>query len=150
MVWFIITALVVYLFYYVWLIRKYDKNGKLKVKKVKGKKTGKRKNTDIEYQEPKIPSEIQILIIKYRLDMSKINYRGLLKLVGFVCAIDIAFVTTVVSFVKTDNPYILLGVGALLVIPTILISFALLGKLFKKKGLVLNDKTTNKHKKKRK
>lgn len=150
MVWFIITALVVYLFYYVWLIRKYDKNGKLKVKKVKGKKIGKRKNTDIEYQEPKIPSEIQILIIKYRLDMSKINYRGLLKLVGFVCAIDIAFVTTVVSFVKTDNPYILLGVGALLVIPTILISFALLGKLFKKKGLVLNDKTTNKHKEKRK
>lgn len=144
MVWFIITALVVYLFYYVWLIRKYDKYGKLKVRK-KRRLFGKNKKSDIEYQEPKIPSEIQILIIKYHLDMSKINYRGLLKLVGFVCAIDIAFVTTVVSFVKTDNPYILLGVGALLVIPTILISYTLLGTLFKKKGLVLNDKTTNKH-----
>ena len=138
MVWFIITALVVYLFYYIWIIRKYDKFGRLKVRKKGGKIFGKNKNADIEYQEPKIPAEIQILIIKYRLDMSKINYRGLLKLVGFVCAIDIAFVTTIVSFVKSDNPYILLGVGALLVIPTILISFALLGKLFKKKGLTKN------------
>lgn len=149
MVWFILTVIVVYLFYYIWIIRKYDKNGKLKVRKTKGKLFGK-KNAEIEYEEPKIPAEIQILIVKYRLDMSKINYRGLLKLVGFVCAIDIAFITTMVSFVKSDNPYILLGVGALLVIPTILISFALLGKLFKKKGLVLNDKTTKKQSRNRK
>lgn len=150
MVWFILTTLVVYLFYYIWIIRKYDKNGKLKVKKTKRKTNGKNKDVEIEYEEPKIPSEIQILIVKYRLDMSKINYRGLLKLVGFVCAIDIAFITTIVSFVKSDNPYILLGVGAVLVIPTILISFALLGKLFKKKGLVLNDKTNKKQSRNRK
>lgn len=149
MVWFIITVIIVYLFYYVWIIRKYDKFGKLKVKKKKGNIFGKN-NNNTEYQEPKIPSEIQILIVKYRLDMSKINYRGLLKLVGFVCALDIAFVTTIVSLIKTDNPYILLGVGALLVLPTILISYYLLGKLFKKKGLVLNDKTNKKHKGKRK
>lgn len=150
MIWFILTTIVVYLFYYAWIIRKYDKTGKAKVKKAKRKSNKKNENVEIVYEEPKIPAEIQILIVKYRLDMSKINYRGLLKLVGFVCAIDIAFITTVVSFVKSDNPYILLGVGALLVIPTILISFALLGKLFKKKGLVLNDKTNKKHKRNRK
>lgn len=143
MVYFIITVIIVYLFYYIWIIRKYDKNGKLKVK------TKAKKGEVIELQEPKIPSEIQILIVKYRLDMSKINYRGLLKVVGFVCAIDIAFITTIISLIKSDNMYILLGIGALLTIPTILISFALLGRLFKKKGLVLNDKKNNKSKRKR-
>ena len=150
MVWFILTTVVVYLFYYIWIIRKYDKNGKLKVRKTKRKLFSKNNKSEIEYQEPKIPAEIQILIVKYRLDMSKINYRGLLKLVGFVCALDIAFITTMVSFVKSDNPYILLGVGALLIIPTILISFALLGKLFKKKGLILNDKTNKNQSRNRK
>ena len=144
MVYFIITVIIVYLFYYIWIIRKYDKNGKLKVK------TKTKKGEVIELQEPKIPSEIQILIVKYRLDMSKINYRGLLKLVGFICAIDIAFITTVISLIKSDNMYILLGIGAIITIPTILISFALLGRLFKKKGLVLNDKRNNKSKRKRK
>lgn len=150
MVWFIITVIVVYLFYYVWIIRKYDKFGRLKVKKGKKKLFGKNKGQVNDYQEPKIPSEIQILIVKYRLDMSKINYRGLLKVVGLVCAIDIAFITTIVSFVKSDNSYVLLGIGALLVLPTILISFMLLGKYFKKKGLVLNDETNKKHQRKRK
>lgn len=143
MVYFIITVILVYLFYYIWIIRKYDKNGKLKVK------TKAKKGEVIELGEPKIPSEIQILIVKYRLDMSKINYRGLLKVVGFVCAIDIAFITTIISLIKSDNLYILLGIGALLTIPTILISFALLGRLFKKKGLVLNDKKNNKPQRKR-
>ena len=144
MVYFILTVLIVYLFYYVWIIRKYDKNGKAKVR------TKTKKGQVIELKEPKIPAEIQILIIKYRLDMSKINYRGLLKVVGLVCAIDIAFITTVLSFIKSDNLVFVLGIGALLTLPTILISFALLGRLFKKKGLVLNDKTSNKSKGKRK
>ena len=143
MVYFIITVMIVYLFYYIWIIRKYDKTGKLKVKN----KT--KKGEVIELREPKIPPEIQILIIKYRLDMSKINYRGLLKLVGLVCAIDIAFITTVISLIKSDNMYILLGIGAIITIPTILISFALLGRLFKKKGLVLNEERNNKPKAKR-
>ena len=142
MVYFIITVVLVYLFYYIWIIRKYDENGKLKVK------TRTKKGEVIELGEPKIPSEIQILIVKYRLDMSKINYRGLLKIVGFVCAIDIAFITTIISFIKSDNLYILLGIGAVLTIPTILISFGLLGRLFKKKGLILNDKKNNKSQRK--
>ena len=143
MVYFIITVVLVYLFYYIWIIRKYDKNGKLKVR------TKTKKGEVIELQEPKIPPEIQILIVKYRLDMSKINYRGLLKVVGFVCALDIAFITTVLSFIKSDNLYIVLGIGAILTIPTILISFALLGRLFKKKGLVLNEKRNINKRKKR-
>ena len=144
MIWFIFSVIVVYIFYYIWIIRKYDASGKLKVK------TKKKKGQTIELVEPRIPSEIQILIIKYRLDMRKINYRGLLKVVGFVCALDIGFITTIVSLIKSDNPYILLGIGALLTLPTILISFSLLGRLFKKKGLVLDDKTNNRSKKKRK
>lgn len=143
MVYFIITVLIVYLFYYIWIIRKYDKDGKLKVR------TKTKKGIVIEKEEPKIPSEIQILIIKYKLDMSKINYRGLLKVVGFVCALDIAFITTILSFIKSDNLYLVLGIGAIITIPVILISFSLLGRLFKKKGLVLDEKRDSKKRRKR-
>ena len=86
----------------------------------------------------KYPAEVELFIYRYKVDIKKINFRGMLKLLGFVCSLDIAFIVTVISFINTDNMYILLGVGALLVIPVILISFSLLGRYFKKKGLTKN------------
>ena len=62
----------------------------------------------------------------------------MLKLIGLVCSIDVSIIVTVASLIKTDNIYIQLGVGALLVIPVIFISFGLLGRVFKKKGLTKN------------
>lgn len=133
MIWSIITVAVTYLIYYIFIIRKYDAQGNRIVKKnKKGKKNKK------EHDVAKYPAEVELFIYRYKIDIKKINFRGMLKLLGFVCSLDIAFIVTVISFINTDNMYILLGVGALLVIPVILISFSLLGRYFKKKGLTKN------------
>lgn len=139
MIWFIITTILSYLIYYIFIIRKYDAKGKriIKEKKSKGKKNTKSKNKK-EIDQAKYPAEVEVFIYKYKVDLKKVNFRGMLKLLGFVCSLDIAFIVTVLSFIKTDNTLILLGVGALLVVPVILISFSLLGKYFKKKGLTKN------------
>ena len=133
MIWSIITVAVTYLIYYIFIIRKYDAQGN---RIVKQKKKGKKKKK--EYDMAKYPAEVELFIYRYKIDIKKINFRGMLKLLGFVCSLDIAFIVTVISFINTDNMYILLGVGALLVIPVILISFSLLGRYFKKKGLTKN------------
>lgn len=138
MIWFILTTIVTYIVYYLFIIRKYDATGKriVKDKKSKNKKETKGKvKKKKEIDQAKYPVEVELLIYKYKIDLKKINFRGMLKLLGFVCSLDIAFIVTVLSFIKTENTLILLGIGALLVIPVILISFSLLGKYFKKKGL---------------
>lgn len=129
----IITVVVTYLIYYIFIIRKYDAQGNRIVRKNKKSKKSKK-----EHDVAKYPAEVELFIYRYKVDIKKINFRGMLKLLGFVCSLDIAFIVTVISFINTDNMYILLGVGALLVIPVILISFSLLGRYFKKKGLTKN------------
>ena len=141
MIWFVLTTLVTYVIYYLFIIRKYDATGKRIVKEKKNKNKGaeKAKNKKKkEIDQAKYPAEVELFIYKYKIDLKKVNFRGMLKLLGFVCSLDIAFIVTVLSLIKTENTMILLGVGALVVIPVILISFSLLGKYFNKKGLTRN------------
>ena len=141
MLWFILTTIVTYIMYYIFIIRKYDEKGNriTKEKKTKGKNKKKK-----EIDQARYPTEVELFIYKYKVDLKKINFRGFLKLLGFVCSLDIAIIVTVLSMLKTDNTWILLGVGALLVVPVILISYSLLGTYFKKKGLTKKCTTSKK------
>ncbi len=131
MILFIITILVVYLYYYLFIVRKYDAKGNRIVKESKSKtKKGKKKEID----QAKYPSEVELFIYKYKIDIKKINFRAMLKLLGLVCSIDIAIIVTILSYIKLDMIWLLL-IGAVLVFPVIIISFSLLGRYFKKKGL---------------
>ncbi len=130
MIWFIGTVIVAYLLYYVFIIRKYDAKGNRIVKKNK-KNSRKRKEVDVA----RYPSEVELFIYKYKVDIKKVNFRAMLKLIGLTCSIDIAIIVTVVNLIKINNIYIQLGIGILLIVPIILISFGILGKVFKKKGL---------------
>ncbi len=125
-VWFIVVLGAVYLFYYLFIVRKYDIHGNRNIKRAK-----KKQKIDVA----RYPSEVELFIYKYKIDLKKINFRTMLKAIGFVCSIDIAIIITIISFINTKNIYIQLGIGALLVIPIILISFSILGKIYKKKGL---------------
>ena len=165
---FFLTALIVYLLYYLLMINKYDQDGKLKKKNKKtlftklvdkikkflnltesekdkiltrGTKTKKIKE---EKDDLKIPTEVEILILKYHIDLSKINYKKLLKIVGLTCSIDISLIITIVSLISTDNIIFILLVGGVLIIPVILISYSILGSYFKKKGLVIENEKRNK------
>lgn len=164
---FLVTLLIVYLLYYLFMISKYDKNGKLKKKNKSGffyklylkiklfilptknekdeilDRGRKPKKIKEEKEDIKIPTEVEILIIKYNIDLSKINYKKLLKIVGFTCSIDIATILSIVSLLPTNNIYIELLVGGVLIIPVILISYSILGKYFKKKGIVKKDEKRN-------
>lgn len=126
MIEFTMTLVFVYILYYIMNIRKYDKEGNFKATK---------KSKD----QPKIPIEVELLIRKYRVDISKLNYRGLLKLVGFVCALDIALIVATVINIAIDNVVIKIIIGGLLTIPVIMISYAIMGNYFKKKGLVIKN-----------
>lgn len=159
---FIIVTPIVYLVYYIFMISKYDNNGKLKKKKenrfinkivtktknfIFGAKNEKeevllrgRKNKKIkeEKEDIKFPTEVEILMIRYRVDLSKINYKKLLKLVGMMCSIDIGLILGILSYLPVNNIYILILIGGVLMIPIILISYSILGRYLKKKGMTRN------------
>ncbi len=134
MLGFIITVTLVYFIYYVMHIRKYDKDGKYIQKKNKS-------------EEPKIPVEVELLIRKYNIDLKKLNYRGLLKVVGLVCALDVAIIVTLIIYLPIKSLMIKLLIGGLLTFPVILISYSLLGKYFKQKGLIKNDRNKQNNRK---
>lgn len=126
---FVFTIAISYSLYYLQYIRKYDKDGKFKNKKNKKK------------EEPKIPIEIELLIRKYRIDIKDLNYKALLKFVALAISIAIAIVVTLIIYIPVDKLVYKMIIGAVSSVPILLITYAIMGKYFKKKGLILeNDK----------
>ena len=113
--WFLGTFIIIYLFYlFTYVI-------------------GKKK----KYNKDKVPIELVYLIRKYRLDINKVNYKKLMNQIGLVSAFDIAFTATFM-FMFVKNIYLSIILGAVMIIPLIIISFNILGSIYKKKGLVKN------------
>ena len=90
-----------------------------------------------EYDPNKASSEVKILIKRYNIDIKKINYTNLLKTISLINALDIALVIFWVSFIKRLNIQCLVAV--VLIIPVIIISYAVFGNYLKQKGLVKNE-----------
>ena len=120
LIWFAVTFLVIYIFYL--SIYVFKKNKK--------------------YDPNKVPQELAYLIRKYRLDMKKINYKKIMNVIGLVCAFDIAFTSTFMfAFVK--NIYLAIFVGAIMLVPLIVITFSFIGKYYRKKGMIINGNKKN-------
>ncbi len=117
--WFLGTFLGVYLFYLFYQIirhRKYDPN--------------------------KVPVELVLLIKKYHLDMSKINYQKIMNIIGLVSAFDIAFTATfVMKYI--ENIYLAILIGTVIFIPLILITYNFIGRYYIKKGKVKDGHKKN-------
>ncbi|MBQ8891833.1 MAG: hypothetical protein IJ068_03100 [Bacilli bacterium] len=110
--WFIGTFLVVYLFYLFHYV------------------IGKKK----KYNPDKVPQELLYLIRKYKLDMKEINYKKVMNQIGLICAFDIAFTSTFM-FMFVKKIYFSILIGAVMLVPLIIITFDLLGRYYKKKGI---------------
>lgn len=123
----IVTIVLVYFIYYFWIAFNFDKSGN---PKQKGKKTSKN-------EKLKMPSEAEYFVLKYNIDLSKINYRYFLQVIGLLVAFDIAIIANIV--IRINTLWLQLVIGIILTIVVILISFGLLGRYFKKKGLTKND-----------
>ena len=118
--WFLGTFIVVYMFY----LFSYVFNKKKK------------------YDPNKVPQELAFLIRKYRLDMKKINYKKIMNQIGIICAFDIAFTCTFMfAFIK--NVYLAIFIGALMLIPLIIITFGFLGKYYERRGMIINGNKKN-------
>lgn len=112
--WFLGIFLVLYVFYFFFMV--------LKKKKI---------------DKEKIPVELRLLINKYRLDMSKINYRGIMNRIAIVSCFDISFVATFV-FRYIKNEVLMFLIGSAMLIPLIIITFGFIGKYYVKKGCVID------------
>lgn len=106
---FIVTFLIVFLVYQIFIVRKCKKD-----------------------KRRKKPVEVQYLMVKYHLDIDKVNYKRLLNVISAVSAFDISLVALAISFIS--NFFLLLLVGFALVFASILISYAIVGKVYQKKG----------------
>ena len=117
--WFLGIFLVIYLFYLVFMVLKKKKFDPLRV-----------------------PVELRLLIKKYDLDMSLINYRSIMNKIGLVSAFDIAFTATFIfKFIKNEILAIL--IGAIMLIPLILITYGFIGSYYVKKGMIKNGNKKN-------
>lgn len=112
---FIMTFLLIYIIYELFLVRK-------------AKKDKRRKK----------PVEVNYLIGKYNLDINKLNYKRLLNIISVVSAFDISLVVTIVSLL--DSFYLQLLIGFVLIMLLILVSYDIVGRIYKKKGCCENGK----------
>ena len=110
---FILTFLLVFIVYELFLVRK-------------AKKDKRRKK----------PVEVSYLIGKYNLDLDKLNYKRLLNIISAVSAFDISLVVTIVSLL--DSFYLQLLIGFVLIMLLILVSYDIVGRIYKKKGCCKN------------
>ena len=95
-----------------------------------------------KFNKNKVPVELRLLINKYRLDMSKINYRGIMNRIALVSSFDIAFVATFI-FRFIESVFWAIVVGAIMIVPVILITFNFIGLYYTKKGCVVNGNKKN-------
>ena len=95
-----------------------------------------------KFNPKKVPTELNYLIKKYKLDMNKIKYRSILNIIGIVSAFDIAFTSTFL-FAYIKNIYIVIIVGIIMLIPLILITFNFIGYYYQKKGMIINGNKKN-------
>lgn len=105
---FVISFLLVYLVYYLIVVRR--------SKGIEAFKTGK-----------------QVMFFKnaYKLDLNKLDYKKFANSLSLVNAFIIAFTVTVVSNFSDTITWLL--VGFVILIPLILICYYILGKIYKKK-----------------
>lgn len=102
---------------------------------MKSYKKGKSKKKKRQ-KEKSDPVEIKYLVFKYGLDLEKVNYDRLLRIVSLVSSFDIAIVVSIIALIEGYIWQMLLAI--VLVIPLFLISYGLVAKYYEKKGMIKN------------
>jgi hypothetical protein len=140
----LLAILLVYIIYYIFSVTRYDKSGHYKDKsRRKGKGLKKLSKEEIKALKKKdydkLPNEVKFFVSKYKIDLDKVNIRGLLKMVGLVLGIDIAIATIIVVTIFKNNITIEIIVGFIIMLVLYLISLKIMGVYFEKKGLVKDE-----------
>jgi len=115
---FILSYIVVFLLYRIFIIKKAERKKKSKE-----------------------PFEVTYLVNRYRLDLDRINYKRLLNVVSFVSSFDIALVVVIILLFKSFILEIIVGFISTLII--ILVSYHLVYLVYKKKGMIKDEHKRN-------
>ena len=107
---FVISVVVIFIFYYFAMIRQHNK---LKKKKV--------------------PAEVNIILRYHKIDLEKIDYKKMLIMLSCVTSFIIALILTVLYKLTSSN--LLIAVITVLVsLPIALVAYDLIGKYFEKQS----------------
>lgn len=79
----------------------------------------------------KKPMEVKYLINKYDIDIKKLDYNKLLKIISLVSSLDITIVVFIAYFIR--NYLLLIVVSLMLMIILLLVSYDIIGKYVRKK-----------------
>ena len=120
---FVLSYIVVFLLYQIFIIRRAKPNNKKKNKKRK--------------REVREPFEVTYLVSKYKLDLEKINYNRLLRVISLVSSFDIALIVSIILLI--DNFILEIVVGFISTILIILVSYHLVYLVYKRGGKIKDE-----------
>ena len=73
-------------------------------------------------------------MIKYKLDLDKVNYNQLLQIVALVSSFDIALIGSLIMLVEDFFLSVVIGIIAIVVL--IIVTYHLVYLFYKKKGMI--------------
>ena len=111
----LITFIIVYLFYYIFIIRKCKKNKKV------------------------IPIEVSFILSIYDIDINRINLLEMIKVVSLATTIILSIIITIISEFF-DNTIILLVFGAVISVLVAIIIYRMIGKHYEKESMKKDKK----------
>lgn len=90
-----------------------------------------------KYTKNNIPVDLKLFIQTQRVDIKKISYKKLMKIVAVTNAIDIGLVLVITNIVNSMILKFIVAIPAILIV--LFLSYRLVGKVLEKKGMTLNE-----------
>lgn len=90
-----------------------------------------------KYTKNNIPVDLKLFIQTQRVDVKKISYKKLMKIVAITNAIDIGLVLVITNIVNSMILKFIVAIPAILIV--LFLSYRLVGKVLEKKGMTLNE-----------
>ena len=95
-----------------------------------------------KYNPEKVPWEVAFIVLRYKVDMKKVNYLKMINIISIMMSFNIALVF-VLTFKIIKNIYVGMFVGAFLLLIVSILFLNILGNYYVRKGLVKNGNKKN-------
>ena len=90
-----------------------------------------------KYTKKTIPVDLKLFIETQKVDVKKISYKKLMKLVSWINAIDIALIVVITNIVDTLILKFVISIPIIIIV--LITSYKIAGFILKKKGLTLHE-----------
>ncbi|MGM9878863.1 MAG: hypothetical protein ACI31R_02425 [Bacilli bacterium] len=90
-----------------------------------------------KYTKKNLPVDLKLFIQTQKVNVKKISYKKLMKIVAIINAIDVGIVLLITNLVDSIALKLVIAIPAIFIV--LYISYTLAGKVLKKKGMTLNE-----------